>query len=174
MRDLPPQPLPGLPGLLGITLIEASADRVEAVLTVGPEHLAPTGYLHAACVVALADTTCGYGCLAALPVGKVGFTTIELKSNHLATAPLGEQLRAVATPVHGGRTTQVWDAIVTAAATGDQGHRRQIAVFRCTQMLLERKPSTPKRCCSESFDAHDHPGRRASARAETKSRYPRS
>jgi 1,4-dihydroxy-2-naphthoyl-CoA hydrolase len=157
MRDLPPQPLPGLPGLLGITLIEASADRVEAVLTVGPEHLAPTGYLHAACVVALADTTCGYGCLAALPVGKVGFTTIELKSNHLATAPLGEQLRAVATPVHGGRTTQVW-----------------VAVFRCTQMLLERKPSTPKRCCSESLDAHDHPGRRASARAETKSRYPRS
>ena len=134
---LRPKSLPGLPGLLGIRLTEASADRAEATLTVGPEHLAPTGYLHAATVVALADTTCGYGCLAALPAGKVGFTTIELKSNHLATAPPGQQIRAVATPVHRGRTTQVWDAVVTPATEAGDPLGRPVAVFRCTQMLLD-------------------------------------
>jgi len=132
-----PPVLPGLPGLLGITILTESADLVDAALTVGPQHLAATGYLHAGCVVALADTVCGYGCLAALPADKAGFTTVQLASNHLATATIGQQLRAVATPVHRGRTTQVWDAAVTTDTDGgDPG--RTIAVFRCTQLLLDR------------------------------------
>ena len=139
MSGLREKALPGLPGLLDIALTEASADRAEATLAIGPEHLAPTGYLHAATVVALADTACGYGCLASLPAGKVGFTTIELKSNHLATAPAGHRIRAVATPVHRGRTTQVWDAVVTAETEADDRQSRPLAVFRCTQMLLDRK-----------------------------------
>ena len=81
--------------------------------------------------------SCGYGCLAALPAGKVGFTTIELNSNHLATAPPGQQIRAVATPVHRGRTTQVWDAVVTSATQAGDPLGRPVAVFRCTQMLLD-------------------------------------
>ena len=131
-------PLPGLPGLLGITVLDQSADRVTAALTVGPAHLAPTGYLHAGCAVTLADTVCGYGCLAALPAGKAGFTTVQLSSNHLATAKIGERLRAVATPVHRGRTTQVWDAVVTVHTGGDDPGRA-IAVFRCTQLLLDEQ-----------------------------------
>ncbi len=124
-------------GLLAITLIHTSADRVEAGHTVGVEHLAATGYLHAASVVALAETACGYGCLAALPARKAGFTTIELKSNHLATATVGQQLSAAATPVHLGGTTLVWDATVTTARPGDVARSRPIAVFRCTRMLLD-------------------------------------
>jgi 1,4-dihydroxy-2-naphthoyl-CoA hydrolase len=140
----PPQhPLPGLPGLLGITVTALAPQRVEAVLTVQAAHLAPTGYLHAGTAVTLADTACGYGCLASLPAGKTGFTTIELKSNHVATAKAGQRLHVVAIPVHQGGTTQVWDATVTATTPDDPASNRQIAVFRCTQVLLEKRSGRP-------------------------------
>jgi uncharacterized protein (TIGR00369 family) len=96
---------------------------------VRPELLAPNGYLHAASVIALADTMAGYGTLANLPQGAKTFTTIELKSNFLGTARDGV-IACTATPAHLGRMTQVWDAIVTDAAG------RKIALFRCTQMIL--------------------------------------
>jgi 1,4-dihydroxy-2-naphthoyl-CoA hydrolase len=90
--------------------------------------LAPNGYLHAGAVVALADTACGYGCFASLPEGGTGFTTIELKTNFLGTARDGT-LECEAVRVHGGRTTQVWDATVRHGA-------KAIALFRCTQLVL--------------------------------------
>jgi uncharacterized protein (TIGR00369 family) len=92
-------------------------------------HLAPHGYLHAASVVALADSSCGYGCIAGLPEGS-GFTTIELKANYMATQTTGS-IACIATLVHGGQTTQVWDAVVTDEESG-----RRLALFRCTQLLL--------------------------------------
>ena len=119
-----------LPGHLGIEIVEVSAERVRAALTVRKALLAPNGFLHAGTVVTLADTCAGYGCVAALPAGASGFTTIELKSNHLGTAIDGV-IECVATPVHLGRTTQVWDATVTHRASG-----KTIALFRCTQMVL--------------------------------------
>ncbi|HUK05465.1 MAG TPA: PaaI family thioesterase, partial [Burkholderiales bacterium] len=90
----------------------------------------PNGFLHAATVVALADTSCGYACAANLPQGASGFTTLELKTNFLGTAREGA-LFCRATPAHLGRTTQVWDAVVTI-----EGTDRRIALFRCTQMVL--------------------------------------
>lgn len=85
--------------------------------------------------MALADTTCGYATLAHLPEGAASFTTIELKSNHLGTVREGVILCA-AHAQHLGRTTQVWDAVVTDAASG-----RSLALFRCTQMILWPKTS---------------------------------
>ena len=143
MTNHPHHPLTGLPGLLDITVTHLTPRRVEAVLVVQAHHLAPTGYLHAGTAVTLADTACGYGCLASLPQGKSGFTTLKLKTNHLATARVGQQLHVVATPVHQGGTTQVWDALITATTLDDPSGRRQIAVFRCTQMLLEARDVTP-------------------------------
>jgi 1,4-dihydroxy-2-naphthoyl-CoA hydrolase len=139
MTTTPEHPLPGLPGLLNITITELTAERVEAAITVQSVHLAPTGYLHAGTAVTLADTACGYGCLTSPPPNKSGFTTIELKSNHLATARVGEQLHVIATPLHQGSTTQVWDAAVIATAPDDPANPRKIAVFRCTQMLLQNR-----------------------------------
>jgi 1,4-dihydroxy-2-naphthoyl-CoA hydrolase len=92
-------------------------------------HLAPNGYLHAAAVIALADTACGYGCILSLPEGGIGFTTIELKTNFLRTAEEGT-IACEARLVHGGRTTQLWDATVTAP------DGRPLALFRCTQLVL--------------------------------------
>jgi uncharacterized protein (TIGR00369 family) len=81
-------------------------------------------------VVTLADTSCGLPTRALLPEGSSGFTTLELKSNHLSTAREG-RISAVATNVHAGRTTQVWDAVVTNEVTG-----KTVALFRCTQSVL--------------------------------------
>lgn len=118
-----------LPGLIGLRYTHVSYEVLRTELTVRRELLAPNGFLHAASVIALADTTCGYGTRLHLPEGAESFTTIELKSNHLGTARDGV-ITCEARPVHTGRTTQVWDAEVRS----DQG--RVIALFRCTQAVL--------------------------------------
>ncbi len=120
-------------GLLGIHFTELAPGRAATRMPVRPELLAANGYLHAASIVALADTACGFGALASLPDGVTGFTTVELKTNFLAAAREGV-LSCTATLVHGGRTTQVWDARVEAA-DGD----RTVALFRCTQLLLSTR-----------------------------------
>jgi uncharacterized protein (TIGR00369 family) len=119
-----------LPGHLSVIITEVSASRVSGEMPVSESVMAPNGYLHAGAIVTLADTVSGYGCVVNLPIGATGFTTIELKSNHLGTA-LDGTIVAVATPLHRGKTTQVWDAVVTHKDTG-----RTLAVFRCTQLIL--------------------------------------
>ena len=119
-----------LPGYLGIEIIELAPNTLTSRMPVRKLHVAPNEFLHAASVVALADTACGYATLAHLPEGAQSFTTIELKSNHLGTVRDGS-IACVATAQHLGRTTQVWDAVVTDEASG-----RKLALFRCTQMIL--------------------------------------
>ena len=119
-----------LPGHLGIIITEVNKSEVRSELPVKKSLMAPNGYLHAGSVVTLADSSAGYGCVAHLPEGATGFTTIELKSNHLGTARDGT-IECVARPVHIGKTTQVWDAVVTHRESG-----KTIALFRCTQMIL--------------------------------------
>ncbi|MHA6288324.1 PaaI family thioesterase [Maricaulis sp. CAU 1757] len=124
-----------LPGLLGLELTAASNEAIEARLPVTEQVMAPNGFLHAASVVGLLDTLCGYGTMANLPEGASGFTTIELKSNFLGTAREGVVLGR-STPVHRGRSTQVWDARAWRESDG-----QTIALFRCTQMVLWPKPA---------------------------------
>jgi uncharacterized protein (TIGR00369 family) len=119
-----------LPGLIGLEIVGVEPGGLRSRLGIRPDHLAPNGFLHAATVIALADTSCGYGCRASLPEGAENFTTIELKANFLGTARDGA-LACEARLVHGGRTTQVWDATVT-----DERTQRTVALFRCTQMVL--------------------------------------
>ena len=119
-----------LPGYLGIVVTEMNKTEVRAKMEVTESNIAPNGFLYAASVVTLADISCGNGCLSNLPEGASGFTTIELKSNHLGTAREGT-IECVANPVHVGRTTQVWDAVVSHKQSG-----KTIALFRCTQMIL--------------------------------------
>ena len=123
-----------LPSHLGIVVTHVDSGELRAELPVGPHLMAPNGFLHAGSVVTLADTASGYGCVANLPPGATGFTTLELKSNHLGTAREGT-VDCIAKAVHLGKTTQVWDAIVTHRETG-----RTIALFRCTQMVLYARP----------------------------------
>ena len=83
-----------LPGLLGFLWTHASRGEISGRLEVEKQHLAPTGFLHAATVVALADTACGYGCLESLPEGATGFATAELKANFIGTAREGSRVEA--------------------------------------------------------------------------------
>lgn len=119
-----------LPELAGVEVIALDADGLRSRMVLRKELMAPNGFLHAASVIALADTSCGYGCIAFMPEGAKGFTTIELKSNFLGTVRAGA-VTCAATPVHLGRNTQVWDAVVHGEAGG-----KRIALFRCTQMVL--------------------------------------
>ena len=117
------------PGLLGIHVVEVCHGRCRLRFQAS-SHQAPHGYLHGGAVVALADTACGYGCLASLPEGATGLTTIELKANFLGTVNDGAVLTD-ARLLHAGRRTQVWDAAVMVEQT-----HRTIAVLRCSQMIL--------------------------------------
>jgi 1,4-dihydroxy-2-naphthoyl-CoA hydrolase len=118
-----------LPGLLGIEFDEIVEGAITMSMEVQGRHMSPNGFLHAASVVALADSAAGYGCEAHLPHGAIGFTTIELKTNFLGTAKSG-RIVAKASLMHGGRTTQVWDTVIRDAAG------KTIALFRCTQAVL--------------------------------------
>ena len=122
-----------LPGLLGIVITHVDESEIRGELKINESVMAPNGFLHAGTVITLADTLAGYGCVVNLPSGAVGFTTIELKSNHLGTAREGT-IVGIAKPVHLGKTTQVWDATVTRKETG-----KSIALFRCTQIILYGK-----------------------------------
>jgi uncharacterized protein (TIGR00369 family) len=122
-----------LPGLFGLELVSIEHGRVDGRMELRPEHLAPNDFLHAATVIALADSCAGMGCIASLPEGSAGFTTIELKTNFLGTATEGV-LECAARMAHGGSRTQVWDSTVTRADDS-----RVIALFRCTQLILPRE-----------------------------------
>lgn len=122
-----------LPGLLGIEIVEVAQATLKGRMTIRMHHIAPNGYLHAASVIALADTCCGYATIAHLPAGAQSFTTIELKTNFLGTVR-GGAIGCTASAQHMGGSTHVWDAVVTDEATG-----RKIALFRCSQMILRAK-----------------------------------
>ena len=119
-----------LPGHMGLEVLELAMARARIRCDLKPHHLAPNGYLHAGTVITIADTAAGYGCIANMPEGATGFTTIEMKANFLGTLLEGA-IVAEADMVHGGRTTQVWDAIVRDEPTG-----KTLAMFRCTQLIL--------------------------------------
>jgi uncharacterized protein (TIGR00369 family) len=120
-----------LPGELGLVWEVVANGEARGRFTVEQKHMAPNGYLHAASIIVLVDSACGYACVASLPDGATGFTTIEIKTNFLGTARLGDVVACQARLVHGGRMTQVWDAEAVNQTTG-----KTIAVFRCTQMVL--------------------------------------
>jgi 1,4-dihydroxy-2-naphthoyl-CoA hydrolase len=119
-----------LPDHLGLDWIDLRRGFAHGRFEIEKKHLAPNGYLHAAAVVGLADTACGYGCIVSLPEGAANFTTAELKANFIGTARDGG-ITCQARLVHAGRTTQVWDAEVKSEASG-----KTIALFRCTQIVL--------------------------------------
>lgn len=122
-----------LPGLLGVEIVGMEPGILKSRLNVRPDLMAPNGYLHAGTVISLADTTAGYGTMANLPEGGIGFTTIELKCNFLGSVQEG-LVYCRAEAVHLGRTTQVWDARVFVEDTD-----KTLALFRCTQMIIYPK-----------------------------------
>jgi uncharacterized protein (TIGR00369 family) len=120
-----------LPGLIGLEILSCRSDEVTGRIAITRPLIAGTGFVWAPVVIALADTLCAYGTGENLPDGARSFTTVELKTNFLGTVAEGGAIRGRAAPIHLGRSTQVWDSVVTNEATG-----KAIALFRCTQMIL--------------------------------------
>lgn len=118
------------PGLVGVELDSCDADLVTGHMIVGEEVVAGNGMVWAPVIITLADWLCAAGMSPNLEPG-VGFTTVELKTNFLGSAAAGELVTGRATPVHKGRTTHVWDAVIRNETKG-----KTIALFRCTQMIL--------------------------------------
>jgi 1,4-dihydroxy-2-naphthoyl-CoA hydrolase len=122
----------GLPGLLGLEILEIEPGRVVGRLPLRDAVMQTAGdYLHGGTIVAFADSCAGWGSMASLPPGRAGFTTIDLSTSFVATTKVPDALLCVARLVHGGRTTQIWDATVTRERDG-----REIAHLRATQFLL--------------------------------------
>lgn len=121
-----------VPGQLGCIFDHAAPDMVVGHIDVTENLIAGTGFLFAPAIVTLADTCAAIGCGRHIPEG-ASFTTVELKSNFLSSARVGERVVCRCEPAHIGRQTQVWDAVVTNESTG-----KKMALFRCTQMVLQR------------------------------------
>ncbi len=119
-----------LPGHLGLVITDVEPGRVVGRFEVRPDLVAHIGFLLAGAVLSVADILCAYGVSTVWPEGADGFTTAEVKCNFMGTLTEGAVVVS-ASLLHGGRTTQVWDAAVEDEATG-----RLMAVFRCTQIIL--------------------------------------
>jgi len=130
VEDLNRANLGKLPEHLGLTITEVEAGRVVGRFEVRPELVAHTGFLRAGVVLSVADILCAYGVSTAWPEGASGFTTAEVKCNFTSTLRSGAAV-CTAELLHGGRTTQVWDATLRDEAAG-----RLMAAFRCTQIIL--------------------------------------
>ena len=115
---------------LGMAFTKVEEDEVIAHIPLQHHHSGWHGTLHAGTLFALADSCAGYGCVKSLPQDASGFTTIETKNNFLAMTNAGV-IRCVATPVHKGRTTQVWDAVVSST-----DEAKELCYYRCTQLIL--------------------------------------
>ncbi|HVT42091.1 MAG TPA: PaaI family thioesterase [Acidimicrobiales bacterium] len=118
--------------LLGIEIPEADThEDPVARLTVTHTLIAGTGFLWAPVVLTLADALCAFGVSRHWPEGATSFTTVDCSANFVSSAREGERVMATASPLHTGRTTQVWDAMVTNETT-----ERLMASYRCTQIML--------------------------------------
>jgi uncharacterized protein (TIGR00369 family) len=120
---------------IGIRVTHVSPERVEAELTVGPEHANRNGMLHGGAVMALADNLGGTATVANLPEGMTT-ATIESKTNFFSTVPPGDTIHAECTPLHRGRTTMVWQTRIV------RGDGRLVAIVTQTQLVMPVKART--------------------------------
>ena len=116
--------------LMGVAFSSAGKDEVVATLMVRPDLCTAGNIVHGGALMAFADTVGAAATFLNLPDGAKGTTTIESKTNFLAAGAVGQTLTAVATPVHRGARTQVWQTRITP----EDG--RPVALVTQTQMVL--------------------------------------
>jgi len=124
-------PNAGVGRLLGIEMQEASADRVVATLQVTPDHHQPFGYLHGGVSVVLAESVASVGGYLRAPEGKAAMG-LEINANHVRSVKDG-LLTATGTPLHTGRTTQIWEIKIR------DERERLICISRCTLAVVNQR-----------------------------------
>lgn len=120
---------PLLPGLMGVTLLEAGPERVVATMRVRPDLCTTGGILHGGAVMAFADTLGAVGTFVNLSPG-ARTTTTDSSTKFLAAAPVGSTVTGECTPFHRGRTTMVWQTLVRAESG------KLCAVVTQTQLVI--------------------------------------
>jgi uncharacterized protein (TIGR00369 family) len=123
---------PMFPGLLGVELVETTAERIVGRLRVRPEISTTGGILHGGAVMAFADTLGAVGTFLNMQAGWTT-TTIESSTKFLAAAPPGTLVTGEAVPLHRGRTTMVWQTMIRR----EDG--RLCAVVSQTQLMMPPK-----------------------------------
>lgn len=93
--------------LMGVHMTLVTKDRIEGELDVASAHCTIPATLHGGAMMAMADNMGGIGAFLNMPPGSLT-TTVESKTNFLRAVPVGQKAKAVTTPVHLGRTLQVW------------------------------------------------------------------
>ena len=119
--------------MLDITLVTAEKDRVVATMPIGPQHKQQVGYLHGGISITLAESLASLGTALNIDASKQMAFGLEINANHLRPKRDGT-LTGVATPLHRGRTTQVWDVRIT------DENDKLICVSRCTIAVVNRPP----------------------------------
>ncbi len=114
---------------LGIEFVEATKSRVVATMPVGPRVHQPFGVLHGGASVALAETLASTGAWMNVDQAVHTVVGIEINANHLRAKRDG-MVTGTATPVHVGRTTQVWEVRIADEAG------RPVCVSRCTLAVV--------------------------------------
>ena len=118
-----------LPELLGIQLVEVTPDKVLATLKVRPELCTTGKILHGGTIMAFADTLGAVGTFANMQPGYTT-ATIESKTNFVGGAAEGSIVTGESTPVHKGKTTQVWQTRITSA------EGKLVALVTQTQIVM--------------------------------------
>jgi len=120
--------------ILDITLVSAAKDRVVATMPIGPNHRQQVGYLHGGISVVLAESVASLGTVLNIDASRQMAFGLEINANHLRPKRDG-QLTAVATPVHRGRTTHVWDIKIS------DENDKLVCISRCTVAVVDRPPN---------------------------------
>src|ERR1700730_17455470 len=119
--------------VLDIRLVSAEKDRMVATMPVGPNHRQQVGYLHGGISITLAESVASLGTVLNIDASKQMAFGLEINANHLRPKRDG-QLTGVATPIHRGRTTHVWDVQII------DENDKLICVSRCTIAVVNRPP----------------------------------
>ncbi len=141
----------GLAGALGIELEEITDERVVATMTVDERTRQPFGLLHGGASVALAETVASFGAVSRVDRTRFAAVGLEINANHVRGVRSGV-VRAVAVPLHVGRTTQVWSIEIRDA------EGRLVCVSRCTLAIVPLNPTDSVAPATQgAFDAlHQH------------------
>lgn len=100
-----------LMGNLGILYTYVSEDRVEATMPVDYRTRQPFGILHGGATLALAETVAGLGSMVLCQPDEF-VVGMQVSGSHISSAHEGDTVRAVATIVHKGRSSHVWNVDV--------------------------------------------------------------
>jgi 1,4-dihydroxy-2-naphthoyl-CoA hydrolase len=119
--------------MLDISLVSADKDKVVATMPIGPQHRQQVGYLHGGVSVVLAESVASLGTVLNIDASRQMAFGLEINANHLRPKRDG-QLTAVATPLHKGRTTHVWDIKIS------DEHGKLVCISRCTVAVVDRPP----------------------------------